>query len=57
MDHPVSHHLSFAFRSEGYTIADPPGRVGRISEHLFASFASTAPTKDRGGPADDLYGR
>jgi len=31
-----SHRSSFAFRSKGYTVAYSPGRVGRISQHLFS---------------------
>jgi hypothetical protein len=52
-----SHRFSFAFRSERYAIAYPPGRVGRISQHLLASFAGAASTENRSGPADDLYDR
>jgi hypothetical protein len=54
----VSLHLfSSVFRSEGYAVAYPPGRVGRISQHLLASLASATAAEDRSGPADDLYNR
>jgi hypothetical protein len=52
-----SHRFSFAFRSEGYAVAYPPGRVGRISQHLLASLAGATSTENCSGPADDLYGR